>query len=93
MEFSKRTVTSSLLLVLLTLPLPILINSVFAQTDENVKTVTIIVTTTSTFVPPLGSIAVWFGLGFVAGVIVMGMVVVLRSGSPTASKRSGKKRR
>lgn len=93
MRFGKRIVVSTLLLTLLALSLSTLTSSVFAQTNENTKTVTIVVTTTTTFVPLLGSIAVWFGLGFVAGVIVMGMVVVLRSGSPTSSKRRGKKRR
>jgi len=93
MKFCEHVVGIIFLLTLLTLSLSILTTPVLAQSDENAKTVTVVVTFTSTLIPPLGSIGVWFGLGFVAGVIVMGIVVVLRSEASTSSKRGGKKRR
>lgn len=70
-----------------------MIGPVYAQSVEDVKTITVVVTHTTTFIPPLGSIGVWFGLGFVTGVIIMGIALVLRSGASTAPKRAGKKRR
>ncbi len=91
----------STLLIQALVSLFIPLTKAFAQTVTVTKTVTtttrvplptfVTVTATTTVIPPTGSVAVWFGLGFVTGAIVAGIFVVLRSGK--AVKRGGKKRR
>ncbi len=92
---------------LATLLTPVLImlcisfTEVIAQSITVTKTITtttrvplptfVTVTATTTVIPPTGSVAVWYGLGFVTGAIVAGIFVVLRSGR--AVNRGSKRRK